>query len=166
MECNFMKSLLFFSLLFVSIASITIASEPVDKKAPLKVVESLFDEMAAGEPAKIAALFAPGAQLYAIMEQPDGSVRRQTFTADTFSAMFRDKSRNLKEIMYDPKVEIDGEWAMVWGRYIFYVDGKISHCGINQLNLVKIDGVWKLANGATTMQPNGCSDKEKAFKHS
>jgi len=61
-------------------------------------------------------------------------------------------------------VEVSGDWAMVWGRYVFWVNDKISHCGINQFNLVRIDGTWKIANGASTIDRNDCSEKEKAMK--
>jgi YVTN family beta-propeller protein len=53
---------------------------------------------------------------------------------------------------------------MVYGRYVFFVGDKLSHCGINQFNLVRIDGSWKIANGASTIDPGDCSEKEKAMK--
>ena len=66
--------------------------------------------------------------------------------------------------MYDHKVAIDGDWAQVYGRYVFFVGDKISHCGINQFNLVRTDAGWKIANGASTMDPGACNEKEKAMK--
>ena len=47
-----------------------------------------------------------------------------------------------------------------------FIGDKISHCGINQFNLVRTDAGWKIANGASTMNPADCNEKEKAMKSS
>ncbi len=66
--------------------------------------------------------------------------------------------------MYDPKTHIDGDWAMARGRYVFFAEGKLSHCGINQFNLVRTDAGWRIANGASTIDPGDCTEQEKAMK--
>jgi hypothetical protein len=70
----------------------------------------------------------------------------------------------LKELMYKPKVEIFNDFAMLWSRYVFFTDKKISHCGVNSFHLVKTETGWKIANASTTIEPNGCTDKEKKMK--
>lgn len=140
------------------------AQSPEKQLAPIDVVNQLFAEMAAANPEGIVAVQTPDSQLFVIIKQQDGSTRTRTITAEAFSKNFTDKSRNLKELMYDPKVETNGEWAMVWGRYVFFLGGKISHCGINQFNLVRGESGWKIANGASTIDPGGCTDKEKEMK--
>ena len=136
-----------------------------DKKAALKVVDQLFFEMASANPAGIVALHTPTSDLAAVFKQPDGKTRYESINGEKFSQMFKDKSRGvMKEEMYDPKVEVHGDWAMVWGRYVFYVNDKISHCGINQFNLVRVDGTWKITNGASTIDRGDCTEKEKAMK--
>jgi hypothetical protein len=52
----------------------------------------------------------------------------------------------------------------VHGRYVFFVDGKISHCGLNSFNLVRSDGIWKIANAVSSIDPGSCTDREKALK--
>jgi hypothetical protein len=135
-----------------------------DKKAALKVVDQLFFEMASANPAGILALHTGTGDLAAVQRTPDGKSRYSSLNGEKFSQLFTKKSPLLREEMYDPKVEVNGDWAMVWGRYVFWVDDKISHCGINQFNLVRIDGTWKIANGASTIDRNDCSEKEKAMK--
>ena len=135
-----------------------------DKKAALKVVDQLFFEMASANPAGILALHTPSGDLAAVQRLPDGKSRYSSLNGEKFSQLFTKKSPSLKEEMYDPKVETHGDWAMVWGRYVFWVDDKISHCGINQFNLVRIDGAWKIANGASTIDRGDCTEKEKAMK--
>lgn len=135
-----------------------------DKKAALAVVNQLFTEMAAANPSGILALHTPTSDLAAVFKQKDGKSRYSSINGEKFSQMFTDKTKVMKEEMYEPKVEVSGDWAMVWGRYVFFAGDKLSHCGINQFNLVRIDGAWKIANGASTIDPGDCTEKEKAMK--
>lgn len=146
--------------LFVTTAS---AQKTDDKTSVLAVVQKLFDGMAAADAATILATGTAENQLVAIQKGRDGKSRISVIGAEQFTKFFT-KPGAVKEVMYDPKVDISGDWAMVWGRYIFFNEGKLSHCGINQFNLVRTDAGWKIANGASTMDPGACNEKEKAMK--
>lgn len=135
-----------------------------DAKAAIGVVNQLFTEMAAANPAGILSLHTPTSDLAAVFKQRDGKTRYQSINGEAFSKMFTDKTKVMREEMYDPKVEVHGDWAMVWGRYVFFNGDKLSHCGINQFNLVRIEGVWKITNGASTIDPGDCTEKEKEMK--
>ncbi|MCC7308340.1 MAG: hypothetical protein IT173_12300 [Acidobacteria bacterium] len=153
-------------LLAMAVLSFTVAAQKSDdRSAALGVVNKLFDEMAAANPQGIIDLHTgPESQLAGIRKMKDGKMRLDMIGRDAFSKFFTDKSAVIKETMYAPKVEVDGDWAMVWGRYVFWVSGKLSHCGIDQFNLVRTDAGWKIANGASTIDPGGCTEKEKAMK--
>lgn len=146
--------------IFASAAS---AQQSPDAKAALAVVNKLFDEMAAANAAGILSTGTAENQLVAVQKGRDGKSRISVIGAEVFTKFFT-KPGAVKEVMYDPKVEVSGDWAMVWGRYVFYADSKLSHCGINQFNLVRTDAGWKIANGASTIDPGDCSEKEKAMK--
>lgn len=141
-----------------------VPSEADAKKAALAIVEQLFTEMAAANPAGILALGTPENQLVAIRKMRDGKTKVEVITGDAFSKMFTNKAVLLREEMYAPQVEVEGDYAMVYGRYVFFVGDKLSHCGVNQFNLVRVDGTWKIANGASTIDPTNCNEKEKAMK--
>jgi hypothetical protein len=130
------------------------------------VVEKMFTEMSAHNPPAIVELFTKEATLTAIIKAKDGKSRIVTFTGEAFSKNFAEKHGELKEDMYAPKIEVDGDWAMVWGRYVFFIDGKVSHCGINAFHLVKTDAGWKIANASSTIDPTACTTEEKARKAS
>ena len=134
-----------------------------DAKDALAVVNKLFDEMAAANAAGILATGTAENQLVAVQRMKDGKSKISVINGEQFTKFFT-KPGAVKEVMYDPKVEVSGDWAMVWGRYVFYVGDKLSHCGINQFNLMRTDAGWKIANGASTIDPNDCSSKEKAMK--
>ncbi len=135
-----------------------------DAGAALAVVNQLFAEMAAANPAGIIAVHTAEPQLVALFKQPDGRSRIDAINGEAFSKMFTDKTKILKEEMYAPKVEVHDDLALVWGRYVFFVDGKLSHCGVNTFNVVRTPAGWKIANGASTIDRNGCTEKEKAMK--
>jgi hypothetical protein len=159
-----MKTTLIPALIALVISTASFAQKPDDKAAALGVVNQLFFEMASANPAGIAALAAPDNRLAAIRKQKDGTTKLDSIDGAKFASLFADKSKVMKEEMYDPHVEVSGDWAMVWGRYVFWVGEQLSHCGINQFNLVRIDGTWKIANGASTIDRDDCTEKEKAMK--
>jgi hypothetical protein len=130
----------------------------------LGVIDKLFEKMAAHEPSEIAALFVPESQLLAVINQKDGKTATRTFSGEAFSKNFAEKRGELAELMYKPSVEIHGDLALVWGRYVFFTDNKISHCGINSFHLVRTENGWKIANASTTIEPDGCTAKEKKMK--
>ncbi len=157
------KVLTIFTLAISLFANNAFAQKPDDKSAVLSVVQKLFDGMAAADAAAILATGTAENQLVAIQKGRDGKSRISVIGGEQFTKFFT-KPGAAKEVMPDPKVDISGDWAMVWGRYVFFNEGKLSHCGINQFNLVRTDAGWKIANGASTMDPGDCSEKEKAMK--
>ncbi len=159
-----MKKLLFITLIIAAMSLPLFGQKTDDKAAALAVVNQLFAEMAAANPAGIMAVHTPTSDLVAVFRQKDGKSRVQSINGDAFSKMFTDKTKVMKEEMYDPKIEVSGDWAMVWGRYVFFAGDKLSHCGINQFNLVRTAAGWKIANGASTIDPGDCSEKEKTMK--
>jgi hypothetical protein len=54
--------------------------------------------------------------------------------------------------MPDKDVRLNGDLAIVAGRYTFYVGEKFSHCGTNTFNLVRTESGWRIANAASTLE--------------
>lgn len=115
-------------------------------------VQKIFDAMAAKDAQALGAAFLPEARLVSIL--PDGRV---TETAATeWKARISGSPDALLERMWSPEVRIDGSLATVWAPYDFHRSGKFSHCGIDQVTLVRQDGAWKVASLAYTVQREGC----------
>lgn len=157
-----MKHLLFIALA-LTVLTMPAFAQKDDARDALAVVNKLFDEMAAANAAGILATGIPENILITIRKQRDGKTRVDSVNGEAFTKFFT-KPGSIKEVMYAPKVEVDGDWAMVWGRYVFFAGDKLSHCGINQFNLVRTDAGWKIAGGASTIDPAACNEKEKAMK--
>lgn len=158
-----MRKTLFVLLSIFALGLTSFAQKNNDKADALGLVNKLFDEMAAANAAGILATGTAENQLVAVQKMKDGKTRISVINGEQFTKFFT-KPGAVKEVMYDPKVEVNGDWAMVWGRYVFFANGKLSHCGINQFNLVRTEAGWKIANGASTIDPGDCTDKEKKMK--
>ncbi len=150
------------SIIFTLAISISVfAQKTDDAKNALAVVNKMFAEMANHNPAAIADLWIKDSNLTAVIKRKEGKTAIVSFTGEKFSQNFAEKKEEIKEDMYEQKIFVDGDIAMVWGRYVFFVGGKISHCGLNTFQLVKTDAVWKIANAASTIDANACTEKEK-----
>lgn len=157
---------IFLILVLTAIAAVGAAAQKADERAAIGVVENLFSKMADHDPAAIAALWTKDSSLTALVSGKDGKKRIVAFSGEAFSRNFAEKKNEIKELMYAPEAEVDGDLAVVYGRYVFFVDSKVSHCGLNSFNLVRIDGAWKIANAISSIDPNGCTAKEKKMKAS
>lgn len=118
------------------------------------VADKLFEAMRAKNADAIRALFTAEAQLVAIDKPRNGQGNSTTrvFTADAFAKMIAEGKGDFIEKMPDKDVRVGPDFAMVFGRYTFYVGDKFSHCGTNSFHLVRTDAGWKIANAASTLE--------------
>lgn len=58
------------------------------------------------------------------------------------------------EELTDYTVLVDGPMAVVWTPYIFHLNGKISHTGVNLFQLILIDNEWKIKSLSDTRNSN------------
>ena len=160
-----MKKILIALIFTLSVSTGAFAQKADDSKDALAVVNKMFEMMAAFKPAEIVALHTPEAQLVAVIKNKEGKSNIRTFKAEEFfTRNFSVKSAELAEDMYAPKVEIFGDFAQISGRYVFFANGKILHCGVNAFHLVRTDAGWRIAGASSTMEPQGCTEQEKARK--
>lgn len=129
-------------------------SEETQVLAP---VEALFAALTARDGAAIRARALPNATTVASVERPDGTrTIRQLALADFAAGLKPGPERFEERFVGTPAVEIDGDMAMVWGTYVFLIDGKLSHCGVDHVSLLRESGAWKIAHIAWTQRTNDC----------
>ncbi|MBE0659554.1 MAG: nuclear transport factor 2 family protein, partial [Bryobacteraceae bacterium] len=129
------------------------AAAQTPEKQVVEAVQKVFDAMTAKDAAVLEAAFVPDAVLVAVRE--DG--RAATTPASKWAASIVKAEGALLERMWSPKVFIDGNLAALWAPYDFYRAGKFSHCGTDQVTLVRQDGLWKIALLAYTIKRTGCA---------
>lgn len=156
----------FITIVIVSILAATTSAQVEDKKAAADVIEKLWAGMKAKSAEQIKAVFMPGGQLVAIDKPRDGKVISTTrvLSGDQFAKMISEaKAPEFIESMPQPSVHVDGDVAIVTGRYTFTVGGNFSHCGTNTFNLVRTANGWMIANGASTLEFQCDADKKRIF---
>ncbi len=119
---------------------------------PTAIAQKLFDAMKAHDSTAASALFLPGATLSSVDDSGKASVIPFEKFAEHIGAS---KSAWLERIS-NPKVLQQGPISVVWAEYDFYLNGKLSHCGIDSFSLLKTQGGWKIAAISDTRKTSNC----------
>jgi hypothetical protein len=143
--------ILFLIALSAAAAAQTAAAQTPEKQV-VEAVQKVFDAMAAKDAVALEAAFMPGGVLAAVRE--DG--RLVITPAGGWQTSIVKAEGALLERMWSPKVFIDGNLATLWAPYDFHRAGKFSHCGVDQVTLVRQQGQWKIVSLAYTMKRTGC----------
>jgi hypothetical protein len=138
-------------------APVSAAPRTSDESAAMATVDRMFAGLAARDGQAILAVVRPEGGANVAVERPDGSrvVRHLSWTE--FAAGLKPGPEKYREALTDPVVRVDGDIAMVWGRYTFFLDGKKQHCGVDHFDLVREAGAWKLLNVTWSQRTTGCS---------
>lgn len=132
---------------------------PIDgtaEAAVLAPINAMFAGLEARDSAAILAQTRPEGGATVASEKPDGTHSIRHLSWADFAAGIKPGPERYQEKLLDPAVEIDGDIAMVWSRYVFTVDGKVHHCGVDHFDLVRENGAWKLLNITWSSRTNGC----------
>ena len=129
------------------------SAEAVAVMAP---VNATFAALAARDGALLTPHFDPEATMIVTVERPDGSRVIRRLTAQEFAGGLRPGAERFEEVMPDPIIAIDGDVAMVFGRYLFKVDGAVVHCGANHFDMIRKDGAWTIAGITWSQRTTGC----------
>lgn len=123
------------------------------------VIDQFFDSINTGNGELIAGLELEGARILNMREDLAGEynfVEREWFGANNFNADDANAATQLTERYWDEELLITDHLAVFWAPYDFHVDGEFSHCGIDVLNLIKVDGAWKISHAMWTIQRSNC----------
>lgn len=132
---------------------------PVSEEASvLRPVHALFAAISAGDGGAMLPLLRDGGGATVATEKDDGTRVITHIAWPDFTARFKPGGERLEERLYDPAIEIDGDIAYVWGRYNFYIGGKLHHCGYDHFDLVRENGSWKIQNLTWSSRTSGCEE--------
>ena len=83
--------------------------------------------------------------LQSISETNKGTTLKKENTDDFFKSIASiPVDMKIEERLLDYKIQIDGSLAHVWTPYEFYINGKLSHKGVNSFQLFKENDIWKI----------------------
>lgn len=131
----------------------TVALDPAPEKAAvLAVVQRFFDALHNRDGEGLRATCQPGAQITAGRPVDGGyGLRQRSIEADI--AQLATAKEVWLERMWSPTVQLNGRIAVVWTRYDFHRDGKLSHNGTDCFTLLKTDTGWKIVCAAYSVEP-------------
>ena len=134
------------------VALLAFAAASPEEAQVLAVLERFFAAMTARDDAAAARTLEKDGQFTRV--GPDGAAGTQTH-ADYLRALATGKEK-FRERIWTPQVLIHGRLATVWAPYDFHIDGKFSHCGVDNFQFVKGPQGWKISGAAYTIEPKGC----------
>ncbi|MBA3897708.1 MAG: nuclear transport factor 2 family protein [Sphingomonadaceae bacterium] len=126
----------------------------IAEQAVLAPINQLLAAFQVGDAAGILRLVYPEGRVTANGTLPGRSGLRQESWAQ-FAARTKPGDGWL-ETTSDPAIEIDGDVAMVWAKYVVQVGGKVSNCGFDHFDLVGENGRWKVMNLTFSSRTAGC----------
>jgi hypothetical protein len=138
----------------------TMHAQEDDRAAILAMTERAFDAVHSGNPDDWRAIqLAEGTSL-SVRPDPGGEAGKfavRMMKNEEFVAGIKPDGRDFMERWTsEPTVMIRGPIAVVWGEYEFRLDGEFSHCGVDSIDFVKVDGTWKIANFMWTVEKEDC----------
>ncbi len=131
-----------------------------DEKGALAAVDRMFEGMRTADSAMVRSVFASGARFAGVDGRATPPAVRFDSVDGWIGAIAR-SNRRWNEQIYDVQVRVDGNIAQVWAPYTFYLDGKVSHCGINAIDLLNDGTGWRVTQVADTRRRESCPDPLK-----
>ena len=128
-----------------------------DSSAVALVVNTLFDGMREGDSSKVANTFHPHVKMLTTYIQKDGEAGMQEGKAQEFlTAVGTPHDLIWDERIANLHIQVDDNLAQVWMDYSFYVSNQFSHCGVNAMQLVKLDDRWMIVHLMDTRRKGNC----------
>lgn len=120
-------------------------------------VNALFEGMKNSDPNMIREAFADSAILQTIGRNKEGQTIIRTDAVSQFAEQISKIAKGAADerITFET-IKVDGALAIAWTPYKFYYEGKLSHCGVNSFQLVRVNGKWKIQYLIDTRRRTGC----------
>ncbi|MGI9204213.1 MAG: hypothetical protein ACR2Q3_09395 [Woeseiaceae bacterium] len=131
-----------------------------ERTAILAVMEKAFEAVRSNNPDDWRAIQLAEGTTLSFRPHADGTPNRQEMRLarnEAFVSELTDDGHDYHERWTGkPTVMFRGPIAVVWGEYDFWIDGEFSHCGVDAVDLVKMDDQWKIANFMWTVEKENC----------
>lgn len=134
------------------------AAPPPDhsaEKAVLVPIDAVFAAARTGDAAAMLAQVFPEGRVTATGTRGGGASGLRAQSWAEFAQRVTPATA-FDERISDPAIEVDGDVAMVWARFVVRRGGSISNCGYDHFDLVRDNGVWKIMNLSFSSRITDC----------
>jgi hypothetical protein len=128
-----------------------------EEQSVIAVVEQFFKALETRDADLAQKILMTEGIVYSVREEGGEKSIRAT-THEQIINSFSSATENMLERMWDPKILIHKEIAVVWTKYDFHREGKFSHCGVDAFNLIKTQEGWKISGIFYTVEKEGCEE--------
>lgn len=151
-----MKLYLIILLFFMGIESY--AQKTIDEVAAKTAIEDFFIAFHKQDTTALRSMAHPSIQMQSISVKEDAEPKLITEEYGNFlKAIYAiPKTTKFEEQIHSYKIQVDGPMANVSTPYSFFVNGELSHCGVNTFHLFKEKGFWKIVYIIDTRRKKGC----------
>ncbi|MGM1056634.1 MAG: nuclear transport factor 2 family protein [Bacteroidota bacterium] len=151
-----MKILVCLLVLFTGFS--VIAQETSEETAAKNTVEAFFVAFHKQDSLALRELAHPSVTMQSIAEDEEGNVK---LTTDTYSDFIKaissiPEATKFEEKLHSFEIKVNGPLANVITPYSFFVNGELSHCGVNSFQLFKEGGIWKIIYIVDTRSKEDC----------
>lgn len=131
-----------------------------------KVVTDFFEAFHKQDSVALRNLTHPSIKMQSIGANAEGKVQVSTVSYGNFlkSITSIPSTTKFEEKLHSFNIQVNGPLAHVITEYSFWVNEKMSHCGVNSFTLVKEDKDWKIAYLIDTRKKDSCTGLEKGLQ--
>lgn len=110
-----------------------------------QTIETFFEGFHQRDSIKLKSVCSKDLVLHSISESGNGTKFSVEKTTEFYKSIASiSTTMKFEEKILNYKIQIDGAMAHVWTPYEFYVNGKLSHSGVNSFQLFKEKEGWKV----------------------
>lgn len=137
-----MKKILLLGLLFIGF----VAFAQQEKKAEVKsTIDAFFKAMHAKDTLELKKVCSDKIILQTITDKSTGAKFSEEMASNFYKSVASIPiSLRFEEKLLSYEIKIDGALAHAWTPYEFYIDGKLSHKGVNSFTLFFDANNWKI----------------------
>lgn len=132
--------------------------QPDEEAAVLEAMDRYMTAISASDLEAMAAMQTPDGMTYRGRATEGGDMEITAHPNSYWTDPSQDDGHVCRERYWSPTVLIRGGIAVVWAPYEYWIDGETSHCGVDVVDFVKIDGRWLVSNLMWTVEPNACAE--------
>ena len=129
-----------------------------DEKAVLEAMDNYMRAISDNDLVAQSAMQTPNGMTYQWRPTKEGTMHITAHPNSFWTDSSQADGHVYREQYWTPTVMIRGGIAVVWAPYEYWIDGKTSHCGVDVIDFVKIDGKWFVSNAMWTVEPEACSE--------
>ncbi len=138
--------------------SVSLSAQEPEAEAVQKAIDTFFEGFHQQDSVKMKSTIGNEPILRTIGKNNDGiaMVRSESFDKLLKSIVSIPDSITFQEKIKSYNIQIDGDMANAWTPYEFWLNGELSHCGVNSFQLFKDREGWKIIYLIDTRRKEDC----------